>query len=299
MTDDNRVRGLWCATLTPVGPDGSLDEARMAGHARDLLAKGVEGVAPFGTTGEGPSFSVTERRSGLEALLRGGIAPRQIVVGTGCASLTDTLALTRHALESGVVRCLVLPPFFYKNLSDDAVYALYATLIDRVADSRLRLYIYHIPQFSSVGIWPDTLRRLADAYPEVVAGVKDSAADWTNTARLLDRVPHLDVLVGHEPDLPKLMRGGGAGTICGIANVYPDIVRALLARDVAAADEARMAQFLAVLARFPFLPAFKAIKAAQSGDAAWNALRPPWLDLADSARTDLVASLRGAGFDVG
>jgi len=179
------------------------------------------------------------------------------------------------------------------------VYALYATLIDRVADSRLRLYVYHIPQFSSVGIWPDTLRRLADAYPEVVAGVKDSAADWTNTARLLDRVPHLDVLVGHEPDLPKLMRGGGAGTICGIANVYPDIVRALLARDVAAADEARMAQFLAVLARFPFLPAFKAIKAAQSGDAAWNALRPPWLDLADSARTDLVASLRGAGFDVG
>jgi len=161
------VRGLWCATLTPVGADGSLDEARMAGHARDLLAKGVEGVAPFGTTGEGPSFSVFERRSGLEALLRGGIAPRQIVVGTGCASLTDTLALTRHALENGVARCLVLPPFFYKNLSDDAVYALYATLIDRVADSRLRLYVYHIPQFSSVGIWPDTLRRLADAYPEV------------------------------------------------------------------------------------------------------------------------------------
>lgn len=299
MIDDSRVRGLWCATLTPVGADGTLDEARMASHARGLLAAGVDGIAPFGTTGEGPSFSVAERRAGLEALLRGGVAPRQIVVGTGCASLTDTLALTRHALESGVVRCLVLPPFFFKNLSDDAVYALYATLIDRVADPRLRLYAYHIPQFSSVGIWPDTLRRLADAYPGVVAGVKDSAADWTNTARLLDRVPQLDVLVGHEPDLPKLMRGGGAGTICGIANVYPDLVRALLARDVSSADEARMAQFLAILARFPFLPAFKAIKAAQSGDPAWHALRPPWLGLPDDVRIDLVASLRDAGFAVG
>ena len=129
-------------------------------------------------------------------MLRAGIAPRQIVVGTGCASLTDTLALTRHALENGVARCLVLPPFFFKNLSDDAVFALYAGLIDRVADSRLRLYVYHIPQFSGVAYGPSTLRRLADAYPGVVAGVKDSAADWTNTARLLDRVPHLDMLVG-------------------------------------------------------------------------------------------------------
>ena len=299
MIDDPRIRGMWCATLTPVAADGALDITRMATHARELLAAGVEGIAPFGTTGEGPSFSLSERRAGLEGLLRAGIMQNQIVVGTGCASLTDTVALTRHALENGVVRCLVLPPFFFKNVSDDAVYALYATLIERVADPRLRLYAYHIPQFSAVGVWPDTLRRLADAYPGVVAGVKDSAADWSNTAQLLDRVPHLDVLIGHEPDLPKLMRGGGAGTICGIANVYPDLVRALLANDVSAAAEARMAQFLAVLARFPFLPAFKAIKAAQSGDGAWNSLRLPWLPLADSERNDLLSSLRSAGFAIG
>ena len=290
---------MWCATLTPVAADGALDTARMAAHARELLAAGVDGIAPFGTTGEGPSFSLAERRAGLEALLRAGLAPNQIVVGTGCASLTDTVALTRHALDNGVARCLVLPPFFFKNVTDDAVYALYSTLIERVADPRLRLYLYHIPQFSAVGVWPDTLRRLADAYPGVVAGVKDSAADWTNTARLLDRVPHLDVLIGHEPDLPKLMRAGGAGTICGIANVYPDLVRALLVNDVSETAEARMTQFLAVLARFPFLPAFKAIKAAQSGDAAWNALRLPWLPLADTARDDLLSSLRSAGFNVG
>jgi len=299
MNDERRVCGLWCATLTPLTSAGELDGARMASHALQLLDAGVDGVAPFGTTGEGPSFSVDERRSGLEALLRGGIAPRQIVVGTGCASATDTLALTRHALQSGVACCLILPPFFYKNVADDAVYAFYAALIDRVADPRLRAYAYHIPQFSGVGVWPDVVRRLADAYPGVVAGVKDSAADWDNTARLLERVPHLDLLVGHEPHLPKLMRGGGAGTICGIANVYPDLVRALLARDVAPAAEARMAQFRDVLSRFPFLPAFKAIKAAQTGDAGWNALRTPWLGLANAARDELLAGLRAAGFAAG
>ncbi len=298
MNDERRVSGLWCATLTPLTSAGELDCARMASHALALLGTGVDGVAPFGTTGEGPSFSVDERRSGLDALLRAGVAPGQIVSGTGCASATDTLALTRHALQSGVPRCLILPPFFYKNVADDAVYAFYAGLIDRVADSRLRVYIYHIPQFSGVGVWPDVVRRLADAYPGVVAGVKDSAADWNNTARLLERVPHLDLLVGHEPHLPKLMHGGGAGTICGIANVYPDLVRALLARDVAPAAEARMTQFRDVLSRFPFLPAFKAIKAAQTGDAGWNALRTPWLGLTNAARDELIASLRDAGLAV-
>ena len=299
MNDERGVRGLWCATLTPLTSAGELDCAGLASHALALLGAGVDGVAPFGTTGEGPSFSVDERRSGLEALLRAGVAPGQIVVGTGCASVTDTLALTRHALQSGVRRCLILPPFFYKNVADDAVHAFYAALIERVADSRLRIYIYHIPQFSGVGVWPDVVRRLADAYPAVVAGVKDSAADWSNTARLLERVPELDLLVGHEPHLPELMRGGGAGTICGIANVYPDLVRALLARDVAPAAEARMTRFLDVLSPFPFLPAFKAIKAAQTGDRGWNALRTPWLGLPDAARDALIARLRAAGFAAG
>lgn len=299
MNDERGVRGLWCATLTPLTSAGELDHARMTTHAHALLAAGVDGVAPFGTTGEGPSFSVDERRSGLDALLRAGVMPSQIVVGTGCASATDTLALTRHALQSGVMRCLILPPFFYKNVADDAVYAFYAGLIDRVADPRLRVYVYHIPQFSGVGVWPDVVRRLADAYPGVVAGVKDSAADWSNTARLIERVPHLDLLVGHEPDLPKLMRGGGAGTICGIANVYPDLVRALLAPDVPRAAEVRMTQFIDVLSRFPFLPAFKAIKAAQTGDSGWNVLRTPWLPLPQAARDALIASLRAAGFAAG
>jgi 4-hydroxy-tetrahydrodipicolinate synthase len=298
MIDTSRVRGLWCATLTPLDRDGRIDAARMSAHARQLLSQGVDGIAPFGTTGEGPSFAVSERRAGLEGLLSGGITAGRLVAGTGAAAFTDAVELTRHALGLGVYRCLVVPPFFFKDVTDEAVFAFYASLIDAVADPRLRLYLYHIPQVSGVGIAPAVVARLADAFPGVIAGVKDSFGDWSNTEALLERAPQLDILVGHEPHLPKLLRAGGAGTICGVANVYPGIVRALLARDVAPEDETRIKRFIDILFRFPFLPAFKAIKAAQVDDAGWRAVRAPWLPLADGARDDLIEVLEQAGFAV-
>lgn len=292
------VRGLWCATLTPLDRAGRLDTVRFIDHVRTLFVAGVDGVAPFGTTGEGPSFSVAERRAGLEALLTGGIDAARVIAGTGCAALTDTVELTRHAIASGVPHCLVVPPFYFKDVNDEAVYAFFARVIDDVADPRLRLYAYHIPQFSGVRVAPAVLARLAVAYPAIVAGVKDSAGDWTNTEQLLAHAPQLDILVGHEPHLPRLMRAGGAGTICGVANVFPGIVRALLAPDAAPSDEARIARFLDVLFRFPFLPAFKAIKAALSGDAGWRAVRTPWTMLPDRARDELLAALDHEGFAV-
>jgi len=296
MIDPGRVRGLWCATLTPLDREGRVDATRLAAHVRLLLSQGVDGVAPFGTTGEGPSFSVAERRSGLDALLAGGITGGRIVAGTGGAALTDAVELTRHAIGVGVFRCLVVPPFFFKDVPDEAVFAFFAQLIDAVNDPRLRLYLYHIPQFSGVPVRPGVVARLAEAFPGVIAGVKDSAGDWSNTEALLERAPGLDILVGHEPHLPKLMRGGGAGTICGVANVYPGIVRALLARDVQKDDETRIQRFLDVLFRFPFLSAFKAIKAAQVDDGGWRALRAPWLPLPDAQRDDLLDALENAGF---
>jgi 4-hydroxy-tetrahydrodipicolinate synthase len=298
MIDPGRVRGLWCATLTPLDRDGRIDAARLAAHVRALLAQGVDGVAPFGTTGEGPSFALAERRAGLEALLSSGIGAGRIVAATGSAAFTDAVELTRHALGNGVYRCLVVPPFFFKDVTDDAVFAFFAALVDSVADPRLRLYLYHIPQFSGVHVKPAVVARLAEAFPGVIAGVKDSAGDWDNTAALLERTSQLDILVGHEPHLPQLMRRGGAGTICGVANVYPGVVRALLARDVAPEDEARIKRFIDVLFRFPFLPAFKAIKAAQVDDGAWRTVRAPWMPLTDHASDDLVASLEAAGFAV-
>jgi 4-hydroxy-tetrahydrodipicolinate synthase len=296
MMEPAPVRGLWCATLTPLGTDGAIDHARMAGHVRALLAQGVAGVAPFGTTGEGPSFPVEARRAGLDALLASGIPASRIVAATGCAAFADAIELTRHALSVGCPRCLVLPPFFFKDLTDAAVHRYYAAFIDAVGDSRLSVYLYHIPQFSGVPIRPDVVARLAADFPRTIAGVKDSGGDFAYTQALLERAPQLAILVGHEPDLPRLMRAGGAGTICGVANILPGLIAPLLQPAVTAADEARIAAFVDVIFRYPFLPAFKAIRAAQLNDAAWRALKPPWLPLGEADRASLFAALQSAGF---
>jgi 4-hydroxy-tetrahydrodipicolinate synthase len=298
MTEPAAVRGLWCALLTPLDATGSVDGGRLARHALSLLAQGVDGVAPFGTTGEGQSFSLAERTAGLDALLAAAIPASRIVAGTGCAALPETVALTRHAVQARCAGCLVLPPFFFKDVSAEGLYAWYARVIEAVADPRLRIYLYHIPQVTGVPLPVDLVARLAGAFPGIVAGVKDSAGDWSNTQALLERAPQLAILVGHEPHVPRLLRAGGAGTICGVANVYPALVRALFSRDVTVADEQRIATFIDIAFRQPFLPAFKSIVAERTGDPGWLAVRPPLIDLDAAARRTLRDALVAADLPI-
>ncbi len=293
---DTPIRGLWCATLTPLAADGTADIARLADHARHLFAQGVDGIAPFGTTGEGPSFSYVERRDGLDGLLSAGVEPRRVLAATGCADLPETIELSRQATRRGCAGCLVLPPFFWKGVADEGVYAWYARLIERVADPRLRIYLYNLPQVSAVPISADLARRLARAFPREIAGVKDSGGDFEHTRALIAAMPGKAVLVGHEPHLPQLMREGGAGTVCGIANLFPSLARRLLQPDTAAADLQAMRSLLDALFRFSLIPAMKAVRAAQTGDAAWGAVRPPLVALGASEIDSLHHALAAAGF---
>ncbi|MFO1324154.1 MAG: dihydrodipicolinate synthase family protein [Burkholderiales bacterium] len=290
------IRGLWCATLTPVGRDGAIDNARFVAHSRWLFSQGVDGIAPFGTTGEGASFATAERRAGLEALLAGGIPGAKIVAGTGCASLPETVELTKHATAAGAAACLVLPPFFWKDVSDDGVFAWYAQLIERAADPRLKIFLYHLPQFSAVPLSVDLVARLAAAFPGVIVGVKDSEGNWAHTSALLERVPQLTIVIGHEPHLPKLLRAGGAGTICGVANNQPGLVRALLSPAAGAADEARILKFIDIAFRQPFIAGFKSMAADRYGDPDWCHVRAPLVALSPAQRSVLRDALDAAGF---
>jgi len=292
------VHGLWCAMLTPLDSSGRVDHGLLVAHARSLLGKGVDGVAPFGTTGEGQSFSVEERMAGIDALLAAGIPRERVVAATGCAALPETIALTRHGVAAGCAACLVLPPFFWKDATDDGLFAWYAQVIEAVAAPRLRVYLYHIPQVSGTPLSVDLIARLAAAFPGIIAGVKDSAGDWANTQALLARVPQLAILVGHEPHLPRLLRAGGAGTICGVANVFPGLVRALLAPTVSADDEARIATFIEIAFRQPFLAGFKCMLADRLGDPGWLGVRAPLVPLDDAQRRTLRAALEHAGLSL-
>ncbi len=290
------LHGLWCATLTPIARDGRIDHARSAAHVRWLFTQGVDGIAPFGTTGEGQSFSLDERREGLDALLTSGVPGARIVAGTGCAALPETVALTRHAVAAGCRGCLVLPPFFWKGVTEDGLFAWYAAVIEQVADPRLKVLLYHLPQVTGVPLSVDLVARLAAAFPGVIAGVKDSEGNWAHTSALLERVPQLTIVIGHEPHLPRLVHAGGAGTICGVANVEPGLVRALLAPAVAPDVESRIAQFVEILFRQPFLPAFKSMVADRLHDPEWLHMRAPLLALAAPQRRTLRAALAAAGF---
>jgi 4-hydroxy-tetrahydrodipicolinate synthase len=292
------IHGLWCATLTPLTRAGGIDHTRFAAHVHALLAQGVNGVAPFGTTGEGQSFAADERRAGIDALLAAGVPGQRIVAGTGCAALPETIALSRHALAAGCLACLVLPPFFWKDATDDGLFAWYARLIEGVADARLKLLLYHLPQVSAVPLSVDLVARLAAAFPGTVVGVKDSEGNWDHTSALLARVPELTIVIGHEPHLPRLMRAGGAGTICGVANLYPDLVHALLRPTVSADDEKRIAAFIAIAFQQPFLAGFKSVLADRLHDPDWLAVRAPLLPLDETQRRSLRAALERAGFAV-
>jgi len=292
------VQGVWCAVLTPFDAAGLPDSARLARHVRRILAAGVDGIALFGTTGEGQSLSLKERLEGLDALLAAGIAPSRILAATGCASLPETIALTRHAVQANCAGALVLPPFFFKAVADEGVFASYARVIDGVGDARLPLYLYHIPQVSGVAISSSVIERLAIDYPGVLAGVKDSEGNLDHTRRLLSRFGDLAIFVGFEPHLPAALAAGGAGTICGIANLFPRLLRRLYDNALTADhhdDLKRVESFIAALERYPLFAAFKALQAELADDDGWAALRPPLVALDSDARRAWLADVAASG----
>lgn len=302
MNGRTTIHGVWCATLTPLDDRGAVDPGRFAAHVRRLFDAGVDGIAPFGTTGEGQSFGVVERKQSLEALIAAGIAPDRILAATGCAALPETADLTRHAIECGCAGALVLPPFFWKDVTADGVYASYATLIDEVADERLRLYLYHVPQISAVPIAASVITRLVAAYPGIVAGLKDGAGDLDHSKAMLAHFPQLAVFVGHELHLPQMLKAGGAGTICGIANMFPQLIRRLF--DGAGTPDGDLAlaavrHFVDIAFDYPLMPAFKALQAHLVDDDRWMTVRAPLLPLSPEERAAMIQRLRRAGVITG
>lgn len=298
MHRDLGMRGVWAALATPLDGDNGLDAAGLAAHAVSLLASGCDGVAPFGTTGEGPSFSVPERQAGLEALLSAGVRPDRIVAGIGAAALGDAVTLARHALSVGVSRFLMLPPFYFKEVGDDGVYAAFASALDAIGDGRTRFLLYHIPQVSQVPVTAPVIERLLAAYPGLVAGIKDSTGDLVHTLSLARKFPAISVFCGAEEHLPALLAAGGAGTICGLANLVPRLMTQL--RDhggTARVDEpiSRVSSLAAAITDGQFVPRLKSLLATTTGEDRWRHVRPPLMSLSLAEESQLVRVVRDIG----
>jgi 4-hydroxy-tetrahydrodipicolinate synthase len=219
----NTIRGVLSPVVTPFLRDLSPDTGRFVRHCKWLLANGCSGLAVFGTNSEANSLSLDERMRLLESLVEGGVPPEKLMPGTGCSALPDSVRLTAQAVELGCAGVLMLPPFYYKGVSDEGLYNSYGEVIQRVGNARLRIYLYHIPSVSGVPITLGLIERLLSTYPQTIAGIKDSSNDWSHTQKLLDAFRGIDfgVFAGSETFLLQNMRAGGAGCIAAGANVNP------------------------------------------------------------------------------
>lgn len=296
----DRIRGVLSPVVTPFRADLSPDPERFIRHCRWLLSQDV-GLAAFGTNSEANSLSVDERIELLDRLVDAGLDPARMMPGTGCCALTDSVRLTAHAAKLGCGGVLMLPPFYYKGVSDDGLFRSFAEVIERVGHPGLRVYLYHIPPVAQVPISLGLIERLLGAYPHQVAGIKDSSGDWKNTAAMLEAFAPagFDVFPGSETYLLAAMRHGGAGCISATANVNPGPIARLCATWRAAdADEQqkRLDAIRGIMQSYVMIPALKAVIAHHAGDPAWMTVRPPLTALPPDQASALIARLEGQGF---
>ena len=278
MTREFNFEGIIAPVLTPFGDDGTPDSERFVEHAQWLLDDGCHALAPFGTTSEANSIGLDERMELLEDLVDAGIEPTSLMPGTGTCSVADTVMLTQHALDLGCGGVLMLPPFYYKNPSDEGLFRYYSDVIEETADENLALYLYHIPQVSGVGISVDLVKRLRAEFPDAIVGLKDSSGDWENMQALLREVPDLEVFPGSELFLLDGLRNGAAGVISASANVAAARMRALFDAQDGAQANAMQAEITALrksIQGFPVIPLLKALVAHYRQDPVWSLVRPP------------------------
>ena len=300
--NQDRITGVLAPVLTPFDANLAPDRKRFVAHCRWLLANGVS-LAPFGTNSEANSLSLGERIDLLEALVASGIDPKRVMPGTGCCAFPETVKLTKHAVEQGCAGVLMLPPFYYKGVSDEGLFRSFAEVIERVADDRLRIYLYHIPPVSQVPIGLALIERLRERYPSVVVGIKDSSGEWSNTQAMIERFGGggFDVFVGSETFLLANMRSGGVGAISATANVNPAAISTLYREwnDADAdAKQARLDTVRKIFGQFPMIPAMKRAIAHWTHDDEWSRVRPPLVDLDSTASRRLIDELTAVQFAI-
>ena len=310
-----RIRGVLAPVLTPFKADLSPDGQRFIAHCKWLLSQNC-GLAVFGTNSEANSLSTEERAALLDALVAAGVDTSRMMPGAGCCSITETVKLTAQAVAYGCAGVLMLPPFYYKGVSEEGLYRYFSEVVQRVGDARLKIYLYHIPPVAVVGITTGLVERLLAAYPNAIAGMKDSSGDWNNTKTFLDAFAvragravsvearrssdfemdtqtSFDVFVGSESFLLAGMQNGGVGTISATANVNPAAIHKLYTEWVrsrtggnaaARADledqQAKLNVVRDVFGRkYPMISALKQAIAIRANDSAWARVRPPLVEL--------------------
>jgi 4-hydroxy-tetrahydrodipicolinate synthase len=294
MQDNEPAKGVWPPAATPFQADLTIDFERYIAHCRGLLADGAHGLAVLGTTSEANSLDHGEREAVLDRLVASGIAAQQLLPGTGAPSIGDAVRLTRHAASLGVRGVLLLPPFYYKGVSDDGLFAFVSEVIGRVGKSNLRIYLYNFPQMTGIAWSPALIGHLIKSFPKTVVGLKDSSGDVVYMNRLLESFPDFNVFPSSEALLLAAMNKGAAGCISATANTQVSAIRALYdgwqGGDADALSRTASAVRL-LMQKFPLIAAVKAVLAERTKSPDWARVRPPLDPLSPAQRKELTGEI--------
>jgi 4-hydroxy-tetrahydrodipicolinate synthase len=296
--------GVLVPVLTPFTPAGEPDAGRFVAFCRWILDEGADGLAIFGTTSEANSMSAGERMALLDRLIASGIPAAKLMPGTGACSITEASMLIKHAVGHGCGGVLMLPPFYYKGMTEQGVFDFISAVIDKVTSPALKMYLYHIPPQTMIPFGVELVGRLIKAYPGNVVGLKDSSGDWNNTKALCDAyaAEGFAIFPGSEVFLLDGLRAGGVGCITASGNVnVPGIRKVYENWKTPQADQlqADITLVRMTIQKYPMVPALKRIVAHFHGDAEWANVRPPMERLSDAQSKALVADLEKIGYSLG
>ena len=294
---NHKLTGVITPILTPFNDDLSFNPELYLRHAHWLLQQGIHFISPFGTTGEALSLSAGERIRALDALIDGGIDPARLMPGVGLCNLRDTKKLCLHAVDRGCAAVMALPPFFFKNASDEGLHVYFSRLIEEVNHPGLRICLYHIPPMAGIGFTPSLAGRLITDFPETVVAYKDSSGDFENTRAVIAAVPGIAVFPGAETFLRPGLENGAAGCISATCNVNPAGIRKVFDMITGATDagldraEAEMKDIRKWIEGYAPIPAMKGLLAVRRSDERWRNVRPPLLPSSFEKTSNLIADL--------
>lgn len=287
-----KFNGIYAASLTPLHEDGSCDFDVYADHCKELIAQGCSGVVLFGTTGEGSSFTVAERQEAIQAVISRGVDPQKIIASVGCPAIDDTVKLTHAALAAKCAAVLMMPPYFFKKVSDAGVIQFYREVIHKVNHPDLKIILYHIPQHSGVRISLEVIRTLTKEFPNTVIGMKESEGNFELVEGVLKEFPHFQLLVGNETMIADAVCLGAAGGVSGIANICPQLICSLYKGKERQSD---IETLMALVKKQPFIPAAKTIMQQKKG-ASWGVLRPPLTALTLEQKLKFIEDFQKLGY---
>lgn len=282
MTQNSLFSGVFAASLTPIDNELRCNCKELASHSQDLINRGCQGVVLFGTTGEGPSFSVDERLDALKKVIELGVDPQKLIFGISCSSIPDAVKLAKAACDKNCLAVLMAPPFFYKKFEEVGIVAFYREVIQKTDHPHLKIVLYHLPQYTGVPITLKIIESLYTEFPNQVVGIKESEGNLAFTKEILSTFPNFNVLVGNESQISQAVIFGAIGAISGIANALPELICSFYqyGKDQNKTDNNKSIQnILTVLKSYPIFPAIKALVRMQKDSSSWQRMRPPLMSL--------------------